>query len=152
MSGPPNFTSLPPTRRVVLVEDHVPTVTAVAGLIDQLRPAFGVVGSANDLASAKNAIQATKPDVVVLDLDLGGENGLDLLPSLNVAPAPGIVVLSVSDDAATRSRAMAAGARAFVSKLASAEELLNAILAEPNRTETCGQGSRSRPSDGTGKG
>jgi two-component system, NarL family, nitrate/nitrite response regulator NarL len=152
MSGPPNFTSLAPARGVLLVEDHLPTMTAVAGLIDQLRPAFGIVGSAGDLASARNAIQSTKPDIVVLDLDLDGEDGLDLLPTLHAAQAPSIVVLSVSDDAATRARALAAGARAFVSKLASAEDLLDAILAEPPRSDTSGPELRYLPSDGAGKG
>jgi two-component system, NarL family, nitrate/nitrite response regulator NarL len=141
-----------PTRRVLLVEDHAATVTAVAGLIDQLRPEIGVVGMARDLVSAKTAIRETMPDIVVLDLDLGGENGLELLPTLAPEQRPSVVVLSVSDDTATRNRAFAAGAGAFVSKLASAEELLSAIQAGQPNLKVSAPGSRCWPGDGTGKG
>lgn len=143
MSAIFDFSSALPVRRVLLVEDHAPTVAAVARLIDQLRPEMGVIGTAADLVSARTAIRETKPDVVVLDLDLGGEDGLDLLPALNRAPAPSVVVLSVSDDESTRKRALAAGAQAFVSKLAKAEELLSAILARSPQPISAGPVWRS---------
>ena len=74
------------TRRVLLVDDHAPTLAAVAALLDSERPGIEVVGTARDGASALQRVREAAPDVIALDLDLGGENGLDLIPVLTAPP------------------------------------------------------------------
>ena len=67
-------------------------------------------------------------DLVLLDLTLPGARGLDLLAELRRdRPLLPIVVLSATHDRATVGAAIAAGARGFIAKTASPEELLDAI-------------------------
>ncbi len=70
-------------------------------------------------------VRQVRPDVVVLDVDLGREDGLDLLARL--VDRAGVVVLTCRDTPAVRERALALGAIAFIHKAEPAEQLLAAI-------------------------
>ena len=80
------------------------------------------------LPAARRAIRLGHPDLVLLDVDVGGEDGIALLPEIAVAePDARVVVLTEPDDAFTAARAVSAGARAFVPKDASVAELLEIV-------------------------
>jgi DNA-binding NarL/FixJ family response regulator len=115
--------------RVLVVDDHAPTLAAIADLLEREYPRLEVVGIASDGAAALRVIGDAEPDVVVLDLDLGGEYGLDLMPAIRRHPGIVVVILTASDDPIERSRALRAGAVAFISKLAPVGELISTILA-----------------------
>ena len=69
-----------------------------------------------------------RPDVVVLDIDLGGSSGLELLQRLRLETAPvNVVMFTMHADANYAMRALAAGALGFVGKSAPAEELIVAV-------------------------
>lgn len=119
------------TRRALVVDDHARTLTAVAALLQQEFPYIDVVGTASNGNVALQIVRDTAPDVVVLDLELGDEYGLDLMPALTRFPGVEVIVLSSSDDLLTRKQALSKGARAFVSKFSPGEELIAAILALP---------------------
>lgn len=116
-------------RRVVIVDDHASTVAAIMALLEREYPRIQVVGAASDGATALRLIRETSPNVVVLDLNLGDEYGLDLMPEIGRHPGVAAIILTASDDPLERVRALAAGAAAFISKLSPAEELIAAILA-----------------------
>ena len=125
-------------RHVLLVEDHPPTLAAVAALLELERPNISVVGAAHDGAHALRLADEASPDVVVLDLDLNGENGLELIPALILQYGVTVIILSSSNDPLKKRQGFAAGAKAFISKYAPCEELISAILAVPPRTRDMG--------------
>ena len=113
--------------RVLIVEDHAPTRAAIALLLEHEFPRMVVIGTAGDSDAALRAVLDEAPEVVVLDLDLAGKDGLELIPAISRDIA--VIILTSSDDLMARPRALAAGATAFVSKLSPAQELISAILA-----------------------
>lgn len=121
--------SIAGSRRVLLVDDHALTLAAVEALLKREHPHIEVVATASDGATALRLIHEAVPDVVVLDLNIGDECGLDLMPAINRHPGIAVVILTASDDPLQRTRALATGAAAFISKLSPAAELIAAILA-----------------------
>jgi DNA-binding NarL/FixJ family response regulator len=113
--------------RIVLVDDHRIIREGLREFIET-RPGMRVVGDAGDRRSALEVVGRERPDVVVLDLDLGGVSGLDLLPEiLSAAPAASVIILTGLRDAEKRDRAMELGAKGVVLKENGVAELLNAI-------------------------
>lgn len=122
---------------VLLVEDHEAVVAGLSALILSHAPELRLLGAARDGRSALALAQRCPADVIVLDVLLGTENGLDLLPELLSTSKASVVVLTWSDDAATRTRALALGASAFVAKSAPGWELLSAIRASASDRPPC---------------
>lgn len=120
--------SSPRSLRVLIVDDHELIRLAIKALLQQEFPHIDVIGMAGDGATAIRLARDSVPDVVLLDLDLGNEYGLNLLPVLRGQFGPEIIILTASDDPLDRSRALAAGAFAFISKLSPANVLISAIL------------------------
>ncbi|MCG2576471.1 response regulator transcription factor [Dechloromonas sp. XY25] len=116
-------------RRVLVVDDHGRTLAAVAALLQAEYPRIDVVGTASDGPAALRLLAEAAPGIVVLDLDLGGERGLDLLPAIGRHPGVKVIILSSSDDPQEKVRALDAGAVAFIHKFAPAGELVGAVLA-----------------------
>ena len=87
-----------------------------------------VVGEAGDTASVIPLARALLPDVILMDVELPGMSGIAAIETLRTAtPGSAVVVFTLYDDAATRERARAAGAAAFVAKHQTEEALLAAI-------------------------
>ena len=110
-------------RRIVLVDDHE---LVRAGVRSALGDRVEVVGEAGDVASAISVIQATLPDVVLLDVHLPGGNGPAVIRGLSDTPAR-FLALSVSDAAEDVIGIIRSGARGYVTKSISAEELSSAV-------------------------
>jgi len=114
-----------PTR-VLLVDDHelVRNGLATAFLLD---PQTEVVGQAGTVAEALATFAATRPRVVVTDLQLPDGTGLDIVRALRKeAPDTGLVVLTMHSGDEQIFAAMEAGASAFVGKDAPASEVVQA--------------------------
>lgn len=118
-----------PPITIVLADDHRVVRSGLRVLLesdDRLR----VVGDAGDAAATCHAVLAHRPAVLVLDLNLGGESGLDVIPTLREqVPETQIVVLTMQEDPAFARAALRSGALAYVLKDAAADELINAVLA-----------------------
>lgn len=131
---------------VLLVDDQAAVREGLARLIACAPLQMCCLGTAADSVQAMHAARSLRPDVVVLDVDLGGEDGLALLPLL--LPLARVLVLTCHGDPATRERALRMGAQAFIEKHRPAAELLDAIVRLGRmRGEKCpaGQGSSSPP-------
>jgi DNA-binding NarL/FixJ family response regulator len=112
-------------RRLVLVEDHRLFRAGVRGELD---PGIEVVGEAASVAEAIPLVRELDPDVVLLDVHLPDGNGRAVIAA--VAPErPGVkfLALSVSDAAEDVIAVIRAGARGYVTKTISGEELSDAI-------------------------
>jgi two-component system, NarL family, response regulator NreC len=112
---------------VVIADDHTVVRQGLRMLIDA-DEALQVVAEAGTLADAERLTRAHRPSVLVLDLNLHGESGLDAIPRLReTCPDTAIVVLTMQDDPGFARQALQSGALGFVLKEAADEELLQAI-------------------------
>ncbi|RPH63750.1 MAG: DNA-binding response regulator [Acidobacteria bacterium] len=113
--------------RIVIIDDHVMVRAGLRMLIEQ-DPRLLVVGEAGDLAMAVPLTARTQPDVILLDLDMAGQNGLDILPDLQAAATQAhvLVLTGVRDPAAHRD-AVRRGALGVLLKDHAANILLKAI-------------------------
>lgn len=113
--------------RILIVDDHKIIRDGLRDLITSRR-GMSVVGDVGNSADALRAAAREHPDIIVLDLDLGDESGLDLIPKLLRADEEvGIIILTGVRDTEKRDRAIELGARGVVLKDEGAAELLSAI-------------------------
>lgn len=115
------------TIRVFLAEDHAITMWGMQRLIESTSPRMRVIGTANSHAQLMNHDAAAQADVILLDLDLGGEDAGASLASLRVRCPGRVLVVTGSDDPAAHRAAVMRGARGVVHKSESAETILRAI-------------------------
>ena len=112
-------------RRVVLVDDHR---LFRSGVRSELGPTVEVVGEAGGVADAVPLIKETEPDVVLLDVHLPDGGGEAVIAGVAPErPAVRFLALSVSDAAEDVIAVIRAGARGYVTKTISGEELTEAI-------------------------
>jgi len=111
--------------KVFLVDDHQ---MFRSGVRTELGDAVEVLGEAADVESAVQGIRATNPEVVLLDVHLPGGGGKAVLDTIKPErPDVVFLALSVSDAAEDVIAVIRAGARGYVTKTISSEELATAI-------------------------
>jgi DNA-binding NarL/FixJ family response regulator len=116
-----------PPIRVMLVDDHRTVLWGLEKLIDGEMPRMQVVGKATSGAAAIELAAEMLPDVVVLDLDLAGESGVDIIPRLVNGQGTRVLVLTGLRDAKLHETSILRGACGLVLKQEPAETLLKAI-------------------------
>ena len=113
---------------MVVVDDHE---MVVAGLKQMLAPFVDrvrVVGFAHDVANALETVVSLQPDLVLADVRLAGESGLDLCRRLGERmPGQRVVLLSVYDDEQYVFQALRAGAAGYLLKSIRGEELVSQL-------------------------
>ena len=111
--------------RVFLVDDHA---MVRAGVRAELGGDLDLVGEAPDVPTAVEGIRATRPDVVLLDVQLPGGGGRAVLETLRAElPEVKWLALSVSDAAEDVIAVIRAGAKGYVTKTISGPDLLDAV-------------------------
>ena len=112
---------------VVLVDDHA-VVRSGLRLLLEAQEDVEVVGEAGNAKDAIFRARALKPDVILLDVVMPGESGIEVLPELlKESPETKILVLSMQDDPRYVREAFAAGAHGYVLKEAADEEVVSAV-------------------------
>lgn len=118
-----------PRVRVLVADDHPVYREGVARAIKG-RPDFELVGEAEDGREALDAINALTPDVAVLDVQMPGLTGNEVLNAVRRdGLATRVVLLSAHVDSETVYRAVAAGAGAYLSKESSRDRICDAVAA-----------------------
>ena len=113
--------------RAVVVDDHAVVRSGIRLLLER-EDDLEVVGEAGNGKDAIFAVRALKPDVLLLDVVMPGESGIDVLPSLlKESPQTKVLVLSMQDDPSYVREAFAAGASGYVLKEAADEEVVSAV-------------------------
>lgn len=114
--------------RIAVADDHA---LFRRGVVQTLAEAnLDVVGEAGTAEEALNLARETLPEIMLLDISMPGESGLDLLPKLKVeVPACKVVMLTVSEDDKTLLAALRNGANGYIIKGITAGELVAAVLA-----------------------
>ena len=113
--------------RIMLVDDHRSVLWGLEKLIESEKPRMEVIGTATNSAEAMSLLAAIFPDVIMIDLDLNGESGINIIPNLIDSSTAKVLVLTGSRDLSLRDSAMLAGARGIVEKGETAETILKAI-------------------------
>ena len=113
--------------RVFLVEDHAITVWGLQRLIESGACPMTVVGTAHSRASLIAHPELPNTEVLVLDLDLGEEDGLDTLPDVQRLSTAQVLVLTASDDIERQCRAVERGVRGVLHKSEAPQKILQAI-------------------------
>jgi len=120
-------TNVQQPNRVLLVDDHRTFAELLAATLDR-EDDFTCVGIAGTTAEAVQLAGRQRPDLVVMDIKLGRENGLEAARRVrDVLPDAVIVVVSAHREAEWVARAAQAGASAFAPKSGSLEEMLTIL-------------------------
>jgi DNA-binding NarL/FixJ family response regulator len=111
--------------RIAIVDDHQ---LFRSGVRAELEGLVEIVGDADGVDSAERLILDTSPDVVLLDVHMPDGGGVEVIRRVAPArPETRFLALSVSDDAEDVIAVIRAGARGYVTKTISGEELADAI-------------------------
>lgn len=114
-------------HRVVLVDDHVVVREGLRSLLGEVDD-IEVVETAGTVEAALLAVERATPDVLLLDLTLGEEDGLDVVRRLREGGnGVGVLVLSAHDTAQHLRDALAAGASGYLVKTSTVEVLAGGV-------------------------
>ncbi|NMD46287.1 MAG: response regulator transcription factor [Propionibacterium sp.] len=112
---------------VLIADDHPVYRDGLASLLDPL-PDIAVVGRAADGVQAVEQALASRPDVVIMDLQMPRLNGIEATRRvLAELPDTGVLVITMGEDESTVFSAVTAGARGYLLKGADADEVVQAI-------------------------
>lgn len=114
---------------VILVDDHALVRAGISNLINQI-DRFTVVGEASNNADALDLVQQHRPDVLVADITIGEQSGLDLLgPVAQLSPDTRVIILSMHASEELVAEALQRGACAYLLKESAPGELNIALEA-----------------------
>jgi len=110
------MSELPAKSRILIVDDHPLFREGLRQMIER-NPEWVVCGEAADAAEAEAAVASLKPELIIIDISLGGSSGLDLIKSIKTQyeELP-ILVISMHDETLFAERAMRAKAMGYVMK------------------------------------
>ncbi len=112
---------------VIIIDDHPLFSRGLSQLIETQKD-YKVIGMAKDRNEALNLLDNTSPDLAIVDLNLGQEDGLELIKDILVIhPQTKILVLSMHDERFYAERALKAGAKGYIMKEEAEAQVINAI-------------------------
>lgn len=118
-------------KRVLIVDDHHSVLVTIGDFLKF--HGHDIVGTAATALDALQKAESLRPDVVILDLRLNGDEGLEVLSSvLKTNPALRVVILTAFHGGHAVRQAMTLGASAFVAKDRPPEDILAAIASISN--------------------
>ena len=114
--------------RILLVDDH-PTIIDAIKYFFSHSSGCEIVGTANDEESALAQVRELHPDIILLDIQLSGMNGIEIIPKIrNIQPGVGIIILTMFDLNAYREAAQNAKVNGYVLKKNIGTNLLPEIV------------------------
>lgn len=114
--------------KLLLVDDEALVRAGLRMLLDGSR-GITVVGEAGDGLAAVQAVEALRPDVVLLDIRMPGMDGIEAVRRISDLPhAPAVVMLTAFDTEAFVAQALDGGAHGFLLKSSPPDELVRAVL------------------------
>ncbi len=129
----------------VLLADDMPQVLHDLSQLLELSGDIAVVGEARDGAQAVQLAAELAPDAVVMDLEMPGMDGYEATRCIKgLMPGLRVIILSVHAGAEQQARAREAGAYEFVTKGASYEVLVNAILHKETTPDSADAGKEGK--------
>lgn len=118
---------MPIESTVILIDDHAAVRAGYRRFIDSEHD-LRVVGEAGNAEQAFSLLMSQQCDVLVMDISMPGQSGLDLIRRVRLKwPKLPIVILSMHDSPVVASKAISLGAKGYVTKSSPPEELVHAI-------------------------
>lgn len=115
---------------IVIIDDHD---LVRAGIKSELGDSVRVVGESSDIVDAVDTIEQRAPDVVLLDVHLPSGNGADVVRAVRARGMDTkFLAVSVSDDPDDVIGVIRAGARGYVTKAISSDDLIDAVIRTAN--------------------
>jgi DNA-binding NarL/FixJ family response regulator len=113
--------------RVLIVDEYPLFCIGLSSLI-KLIPGYSVVGEAATIADALKIAEKEKPNLVIMEIHLGNDNGMELIPKIK-SKCPGIfiLVMSMHNERYYSERILRMGAQGYIMKNASANDVKKAI-------------------------
>jgi DNA-binding NarL/FixJ family response regulator len=116
-----------PKKQVLLVDDHPMVCERLAQLINDTGDLI-VCGVASTAAQALEAVERLRPDIALVDLNLKGSSGMELLKNLRALHSGlPVLVLSMHEESSFAERVLRAGAKGYISKQEDTERVLAAV-------------------------
>lgn len=113
--------------KILVVDDHPIVRHGMAELINEEED-LEVCGEAGDAPEALRLVEACRPDVVIIDISLDGDNGIELIEQIRARyPQMRMLVSSIHDEKVFAGRALRAGAMGYVSKREAVRKIISAI-------------------------
>jgi DNA-binding NarL/FixJ family response regulator len=117
----------PVKARIVVVDDHPIVREGLVRVLDQTAD-LSVCGQAENIAQALEIIRQTNPSLAIVDISLGGQNGLELVKDIKARyPELPVLVHSMYDESMYAERCLRAGATGYIMKEAPPHRLLGAV-------------------------
>jgi two-component system, NarL family, response regulator NreC len=115
--------------RILLADDHGIVRRGLKSLLES-QPGLEVIGEAADGLEAVRLCGELSPDLLIVDISMPLMNGIEVASrAQKLEPAPGVIILSMHVDESYIMRALAAGARGYLVKDATDEDLIPAVRA-----------------------
>lgn len=112
--------------RLLIVDDHPVVRAGLVGLLSD-EPGFEVVGEASDGAQAARLAEATRPDVVLMDLRMPGVDGVEATARIVAQSGPKVLILTTYESDDQILAAIEAGASGYLLKAAPQAEIVAGI-------------------------
>ena len=114
-------------KRLVIFEDNEALRASLVYLLNE-QPGYRVVGDFNNVNDVKAQVMATRPDLVIMDIDMPGKNGITGVEEIKeVRCETAIVMYTQFEDDDRLFKSICAGADGYILKKASPEKFFNAI-------------------------
>ena len=133
------------TTLINIVDDH-PLVRQGLSQVINNEADMEICGEAEDAPQAMKGVGPANPDVIIVDISLRGNNGLELIKNLKAIHENIHLVFSMHDESIYAQRALRAGAKAFVMKKESLTKVLRPFAASSRGNQEvigCGPGAPS---------
>ena len=115
--------------RILLADDHGIVRRGLKSLLES-QPGLSVIGEAADGLEALRLCSELSPDLLIIDISMPLMNGIEVASRAHkLEAAPGVIILSMHADESYIMRALAAGARGYLVKDATDEDLIPAVRA-----------------------
>lgn len=118
----------PRSIRIVVVDDHIFMRDLIAATLKRQGERYDVVDSVGTAAAAISACKKLAPDLLILDINLPDQSGMDIVPEImRVSPATHVLLCTAFPTADRLVEALRAGAKGFVEKTNSWDDFLGAV-------------------------
>ena len=121
--------------KIVLVDDHALVMKGFTNLLSK-RTNIKIVGEATSSNEALILVKKTKPDIVLMDINMPNETGIECTKKISkIAPSTKIIMLTMHNDEQYILRALSVGAKGYIMKNCELDELVQAIEEVHNGNE-----------------
>lgn len=113
--------------KIIIVEDHLLIREIWKDTLSSINN-YEIIAESDSINDAYEKISALKPDVIVTDINLKGENGAELIAKIcNTIPNPKIIVVSMNNEYSFIKKTFAVGIKGYVTKFSPKADLIEAI-------------------------